>query len=158
MIVSFLFFMLASAENIFWNTWYSRIGNSYHLWGVLVLIWNIFVNKFGRLCLCYSNRADQCMDSDFSVLCNPYLKILFSVILWVAHSCTVFGQDMKRWCLRCSMEWNILKHSIFFFFFSCAGIFVWNWSCWFFLLKFLFRMPWLRFLFLLNEKKNLQRF
>lgn len=34
-------------------------------------MWIFFVNKFVRLCLCYSNMAEQCRDSYFSVLCKP---------------------------------------------------------------------------------------
>lgn len=99
-----------------------RIPNICKVKLALIRFFFFFSHKLGRLCLCYSNRVNQCMDSDFlccaTHLCKHYfLWICVLLIVFGRALGTAFGQDMKR-CHRHRAEWNIQKLTWLFVLFS----------------------------------------
>lgn len=116
---SFFFLMLSSGKMLVIPR--QRIPNICKVKLALIRFF-FFSHKLGRLCLCYSNRVNQCMDSDFlccaTHLCKHYFLWICALLIVFGRALgTAFGQDMKR-CHRHRAEWNIQKLTWLFVLFS----------------------------------------
>lgn len=116
-VIIFFFLMLSSGKMLVIPR--QRIPNICKV--KLSLIRFFFSHKLGRLCLCYSNRVNQCMDSDFlccaTHLCKHYFLWICALLIVFGRALgTAFGQDTKR-CHRHRAEWNIQKLSWLFVWF-----------------------------------------